>query len=118
MSQVLFSPPAEVLTEAEKRARTLEAAALEGEVRGWTHSVFEAEDGRVCLVGAINKAQDYESYDRYNNAAAVWGGHWSDMPTLAGQHDARVSYPELFDPYDPAFLLRWRASEIRDGWDH
>jgi hypothetical protein len=117
MAVVEFEAPVEVLTEREQRARTLEAAALEGDVRGWTHSVIEADDGQVCLVGAINKAQGYDGADVYGKARKAWGGATS-MPLVAGTHDARILGAALYESeYDPAFVLRWRAEEIRDGWD-
>ena len=121
MTVVEFSAPVEtpveVLTEREQRARTLEAAALEIEYRGATHSSIEDKHGRVCLVGAILAAQGMDmNYDPYQRAGQVWEpGQFAAcmMASTAGTHDAALTSP--YYDYDPAFVLRWRAEEIRDG---
>ena len=117
MAVVEYSPvtaPVEVLTEREKRARTLEAAALEGDMRGWCHSQIEDEAGRVCLVGAICKAQGYTGWDYYGSASQAWGPG-VPMAEVAGRHDAWLTMGRGGDPYDPAAFLRSRASLVREG---
>lgn len=90
--------------ERERRASTLEAAALEIEVRGWTQFTFCGRNGEVCLTGAIHHASNHESVssDFLNSGDGV--PHpmgWNDTPGRTAD--------------EVTFLLRWRAEEIRDG---
>lgn len=111
-------PTTQPVTERERRARILEAAALEIEVRGWTFGSF-CDDAGVCALGALAASvfgdpnghrlcrEDWYRID------AVWGDcapylsvtqnlwEWNDTP---GRTAAEVT-----------FLLRWRACEIRAG---
>ena len=123
MTVVEFSAPVEtpveVLTEREQRARTLEAAALEIDMRGWAQT-SNVMDGRVCAVGAICFVKD-ENYDGgcalvdgkrevpFDLAARIFGGG-IDRFHLPLWNDASDRSAE-----DVTFLLRWRAEEIRDG---
>lgn len=109
----------EVLTEREQRARTLEAAALEIEVRG--HAKYSLmwpghDDsygnvaGSVCLIGGIFCAKGWDGdHSRYPQGAMGFGA-------AIGTAVAFNNAPET-TPADVTFLLRWRAEEIRDGWD-
>lgn len=115
--------PAEVLTEREQRARTLEAAALEIEMRGWTKARNENAAGNVCLVGAIAHAMGLTPISlgdmSYHNAYRTWfGGDGSPFPGIGGL----LRLPSWNDHVaqsaeEVTFFLRWRAEEIRDGWD-
>jgi len=99
----------EVLTECEQRARTLEAAALEIEVRGWHKGLPFNEAGSVCLVGAVGFASGMTIEDSgwYLNSELTWPT--SDCSLLYDFNDNAKSADEV------TFLLRWRAEEIRDG---
>ena len=103
----------EVLTEREQRARTLEAAALEIEVRGWATGMGRDGEGRVCLLGAIALVLGMEP------------ASWPDCQVSAAfgvNHDEDDIYPEDWNDApgrtadEVTFLLRWRAEEIRDGF--
>jgi hypothetical protein len=108
------SVPEEVLTEREQRARTLEAGALELEVHGWAQSVpYVAVDGTRCLVGGINAARGAEANDVQGAYHVFFGGPFYERPmtqTLAGWNDKPGRTAE-----EVIFVLRLRASEIRDG---
>lgn len=85
----------------EGRARVLEAAALEIEVRGWCQHTLEDDAGRVCAVGAIVKVGPWR------------GGIWGDREggeRVVGFNNARGRTAG-----EVTFVLRWRAAEIRDG---
>lgn len=108
----------EVATDAERRARTLEAAALEIEVRGWAtgpSSVYWWDGGAVCMAGgilaAMNKTTigDYGVAD-YCSADRAWYGETRDCMSLWEFNDAAGRTAD-----EVTFLLRWRAEEIRDG---
>ena len=105
----------ETLTEREQRARTLEAAALEIEVNGWARC-DRRSDGAMCVNGAIftTLGWDGEIWSprwtlAHRNACSVWGRgyRYEDIADFNDRHDAAAA----------TFLLRWRAEEIRDGWD-
>lgn len=95
--------PVEVLTEREQRARALEAAALEIEVRGWCRAAFTDPDGHICMSKAVIIVSGQPSYE-------IWGDAQGCHPM--GFNDRRCR-----DGAEAAFVLRWRAEEIRDGWD-
>lgn len=113
---VVASPvhqPASVpVTERERRARTLEGAALEIEVRGWNTGYLEDSTGAVCIVGAIH----YASSDRRAGWYAYADSVWWPTPEEAARN---VSLKHFNDWAESAaevtFLLRWRSAEIRDG---
>lgn len=117
MAIVEYEVETEVLTEREQRARTLEAAALEIEVRGWTRNYHCDKDGRVCVLGALAFASgvNVQNGDLFLTGAEARIDErnraqfrcdpmeWNDEEAQSGE--------------EAAFLLRWRAEEIRDGWD-
>jgi hypothetical protein len=125
MAIVEYEVETEVLTEREQRARTLEAAALEIEVRGWGRGMLMAVDGSVCINGAIGLATVIP------HDAQGGSSHSLDHSHRMGYHDVgrktwgrsynyeRLAYfnDHLVDSAEATFLLRWRAEEIRDGWD-
>lgn len=105
------------ITEREHRARTLEAAALEIEVRGWNRGEFCDAGGAVCVLGGVLFALGLDPKPREFDwgtlevAARAWGfsSKRGDFdPMQWNDHKAR-------DAADATFLLRWRAEEIRDG---
>lgn len=99
----------EVLTEREERARTLEGAALEIEVRGWCQGRRQNAAGEVCGVGAIHHALGVDwNTASYDQALNVWGGpRHIDIATFNDNHAESAD--------EVTFLLRWRAEEVRDG---
>lgn len=121
--------PVEVLSDEETRARTLEAAALEIELRGWAQGAYITDRGRVCAVGAIMAAHgatdrhlstgidDPVDYD--DLIAHTLGNPWPTDPCPLGDSasslliDYNDSWAERAE--DVTFVLRWRAAEIRDG---
>lgn len=100
------------VTELERRARTLEAAALEIEMRGWCQATREKEDGRVCLVGGIAAGE----------SGNVWMPHAYEFAhsLFPGLDSNPYEWNDVFGRTadDVTFLLRWRAAELRDGWDN
>jgi hypothetical protein len=90
--------------EREERARVLEAAALEIEVRGWCQRKLVDDAGRVCALWAISKAAPEALVGN------VWGNDVAVLKLVVAFND---------DPGRTAgevtFVLRWRAAEIRDG---
>lgn len=109
----------EVLTEAERRARTLEAAALEIEVRGWASTTKHPEN--VCILQGVACAMGLpRDYWSSNEVIDVWGPSGENEVKrrnriaydVFGFNDSRATSPS-----DAAFVLRWRAEEIRDGWE-
>lgn len=104
----------EVLTEREQRARVLEAAALEIEVRGHAKHVQMDAGGRVCLYGALKCARGWDG--------AGWGGAFSpDWYSFfpggprGGFEVAEWNNAPERTADEVTFLMRWRAEEIRDG---
>jgi hypothetical protein len=104
----------EVLTEQERRARVLEAAALEIEVRGWTNQGVVCDDaGHVCAVGALKVSLGISpvAYITQIEADAITGGFgnedWAELPQFNDWYADGAA--------DVTFLFRWRAEEIRDG---
>lgn len=98
------------ITEREQRARTLEAAALEIDVRGWMKgNTWHDQFGeRVCMLGAVACAKGLSRED------------WSQAVTLKTYGDdseqAWIWNDESADDAEQVkFVLRWRAAEIRDG---
>lgn len=106
----------EVLTEREQRARTLEGAALEIEMRGWCQRARHLPNGAVCAVGGMQFALggSASAFDVavYGVVDRIWG-RGKNEPTVDHWNDAEGRTAEQV-----TFLLRWRAEEIRDGWDH
>ena len=102
-----------LVDERERRARVLEAAALEIEVRGWAQGSEGAEPGTGprCILGGILNAcgYDWRVHD-YGTAGRVWGADDVDYFQIYGWNDD----PER-KPSEVTFALRWRAEEIRDG---
>ena len=110
--------PVEVLTEEERRARTLEGAALALEVYGWCRGKAKNDHGEMCAVGALKATLGFDPMEpmdvpMVDGVTRVWGSdNWSDwINGLPSFNDAASSAEEV------TFLLRWRAEEIRDGWD-
>jgi hypothetical protein len=111
----------EILTEREQRARTLEAAALEIEVRGHAkHALMwncdEAHPyspgtikGSVCVLGAIGCAFGWNDDGTFpaDDAGNAYG---NGLTYAVAFNNADETTPEQVP-----FLLRWRAEEIRDG---
>lgn len=120
-TEVVSAPAERVLSDRERRARVLEAAALEIEVRGWATGDGECPTGEVCLIGGIARAigEEPNACEFWEDYAAQFGGPvfqpskwrcdalddslygWNDMPGRTAD--------------EVTFLLRWRAEEIRDG---
>ncbi len=98
--------------ERERRARVLEAAALEIEMRGWCYGQRVSDSGSVCLVGAISAAKYNDPwFERaYEEAHYLWGGIGRDCMWLPDWNDQ-----DNRTAAEVTFLLRWRAAEIRDG---
>lgn len=98
------------ITEREQRARTLEGAALEIDVRGWTRFWPMNPEGQVCLLGSIGCALGWDGDDS-DGAGLPWqktfGPDWIHAVTY-NDDDAESAE-------DVKFILRWRAAEIRDG---
>lgn len=108
----------EVLTEREQRARVLEAAALEVEVRGWMRNMVCGFDGRVCAGGAILFAAGFTPEPGAITLGAFPGG-WEAIDSAFGP-DPYTDIQNFNDVRaksagEVTFLLRWRAEEIRDG---
>lgn len=107
--------PAEVLTEREQRARTLEAAALEIEVRGWRRARLTDENGHVCMAGAIGAALGNDPADaaNYCHAHKIWFGRDEvedfDLLHIPRINDTSVRVEQV------TYALRNRAAEIREG---
>lgn len=110
------APDIERRDAREERARILEAAALEIEVRGWNQHDYCTTGGAVCALGALCvvvfghangqdlSAEEWELVDGafgacHPSADFLW--EWND-------EDGRTAD-------EVTFLLRWRAQEIRDG---
>ena len=119
MAIVEYEAPNQSITEREQRARTLEAAALEIEVHGWA-TCDRRSTGEMCANGALWTALGWDGSlfslrpPLQLAAQATWGRSY-DYIQIAGFNDqlSRSAGPVL-----APFLLRWRAEEIRDGWDH
>lgn len=128
---VLVQTPDETrehITEAERRARVLEAAALEIEVRGWHQgSSLNLGTGSVCALGAgiCALGGDIHDYTKrgtwYTLTGRTWGtSHLEEI--VAGHGPAHYALSEWNDmpertADEVVFLFRWRAEEIRDGFD-
>lgn len=116
-TQPLIDAPVETLTDTERRARILEAAALEIEVRG--HCCFvvcHAGNGSVCLGGAVLFA-----LGRFPTPGSQWfsDSDWAAIDVLLNDRSfvERANWSQFSDTHTPAdvtFLLRWRAQELRD----
>lgn len=124
MSIVEYEQVQEV-TETEKRARTLEAAALEIEMRGHAKYYPCSFSGGVCAGGAVFFALGYEDKTPYEESGfaqtfglngtaqawmilnAAWGRDFYDV----------VNYNDLYTTTasDVTTVLRLRAAEIRAG---
>ncbi len=108
----------EVVTDRERRARVLEAAALEIELRGWCQQTSENVWGNVCAVGALKAAIGVDpgftfTFADIHRIHGIWGSEdWylSDDYDIVEFNDC----PDT-DAQDVTFLIRWRAQEIRDG---
>ena len=106
--------PGEV-SEREQRARTLEAAALEIEVRGWAQGTSRADDGSTCLLGSIAMALGYEigpgGLDSQVSRPVVraWGRFPEDLTPIQWNDKIARSADEV------TMVLRWRADEVRRG---
>lgn len=108
------------ITEREHRARVLEAAALEVEVRGWCRKFAVTPEGSVCMVGAVHFAvggTERCANDGYATLADVWGLKQPHEPLLVS---AALKLPLWNDKdgrtaKEVTDLFRWRAEEIRDG---
>jgi len=107
--------------ERERRARILEAAALEIELRGWAQDVHCNGAGGLCMTGAIITALGVEippntkcyMGNEANDCWAIWGDIGDGVtPSLPYWNDERSRTREQV-----VFALRWRAEEIRDGLD-
>jgi hypothetical protein len=108
----------EVVTESERRARILEAAALEIEVRGWAQGWCCAPEGQVCLGGAILAAEGRELALSTITIGCAGADAWDAIETAFGKGgpDATAFNDHTANTADEVtFLLRWRAQEIRDG---
>ncbi len=104
-------------TAVETRARLLEAAALELEVRGWCQQNSEDDQGRVCAIGALKAAVGIDpaaSFGHEDIACVheVWGNTDWYEPEL---NIVEFNDSPDRDAADVAFVLRWRAAEVRDG---
>lgn len=103
------------ITEREQRARTLEAAALEIEVRGHvkgSRGMYPREgDGGVCLLGAIKCAMGRERDDDADwiEFAAVWGGGKSDLNLYAWNDHPDTTADQVIE------RLRSRAAQLRNN---
>lgn len=112
-----------VETEREQRARALEAAALEIELRGWTSCQLMDADGRVCAMGALICALGQELRPDVTPQPFADTDYAIDFDPVRdtwgrAQHDAdpmRWNDTHARDAADVCFVLRWRAEEIRDG---
>lgn len=105
MTVIEVMPPATSPdTARENKARTLEAAALEIEMRGWCKGTVQDNKGRVCLIGAVmyGSAGAFCAADFFPGRVSLVS-LWNDKAAVTAD---RVTH-----------LLRWRAEEIRDGWD-
>lgn len=104
------------VTEVERRARILEAAALEIEVRGWAQGVSCDDHGRVCLMGAIDVCRTMEM--DWFGVASVWDPDW--RRAFPHHHDGALMPWALWNDQrertasEVTHLLRWRAQELRD----
>ncbi len=103
-------------TDVEQRARLLEAAALELEVRGWCQQSSQDEAGRVCAIGALKAAVGIDpaasfGHEDIARVHEMWGNtDWYEPELNIVEFNDN---PDR-DPADVAFLLRWRAAEVRD----
>jgi hypothetical protein len=110
--QPTHTPATEEVSERERRARVLEAAALEIEVHGWAKGQFEDAHGAMCLVGAVHHADDCRDARPFARADYIWWGDWLIHPEVelfAFNDTIATSAAEV------TFLLRWRAEEVRAG---
>lgn len=116
----------EVLTERERRARTLEAAALEIEVRGWARFSSCNARGEVCGGGALLFALGAPPCESHFTDAdmaalnAVWGWRGESLDSAEVCNKDMLQIAPFNDNVaesaaDVTFLLRWRAQELRDG---
>jgi hypothetical protein len=103
----------ETVTERERAARDLEAAALEIEVRGHAKFALMTKDGRVCAVGAYGAANGWDG-QKYGCGKYLGGLYgplgFSPNVSLALFNNAPERTAE-----EVTFAFRWRAQEIRDG---
>ncbi len=101
--------PERISVGREEAARTCEAAALEIEMRGWTQGAMEREDGSVCMIGATIYGLGGLSSNAFRDARwLLTGDPYSHVPTTFNDSLAKSGA-------EVAFVLRWRASELRDG---
>jgi len=99
--------------EREDRARVLEAAALEIEVRGWARLKDCDDEGRVCAVGALQFAMG-ENLPPGTTLGV--NGYTAEVSTFGkGESLMEFNDKKALSADEVTFLLRWRASEIRDG---
>lgn len=116
-SPVWVESPEEALRN--RRASLLDAAALELAVRGWTQGEPCDEEGRVCLMGAIDATLPTAPMD-WRAVMFTWDPDWrlqwpeqpegGLLPIASWNDDPGRGVGEV------QFLLRWRAEEIRDGF--
>jgi hypothetical protein len=107
----------EILTEREQRARTLEAAALEVEVRGWTQFALQTKTGKVCAMGAVACAQGWidTGFGSSRGYFDMFGPRREDRPSVEYERWVEFNNAPERTPDEVTFALRWRAEEIRDG---
>lgn len=110
-----------VVTERERRARVLEAAALEIEVRGHATGDMENGGGGVCLAGGVGFCAG-ETGSRYlgwqfGATTRVWWGVGGCPLDLGNFNETIWRFNDQIaqSADEVTFLLRWRAEEIRDG---
>lgn len=107
------APPKTGEDAREERARTLEAAALEIEVRGWTQGDYCDDGGAVCMAGALKAAHGLKPHQSISSREwCAWGyddinRHNVHAPTWNDAPERTVA--------EVLFVLRWRAAEVRDG---
>ena len=104
-------------------AEVLERAADVIERDGWCRNEITTPDGRVCLVGAIERAafgRDYESgpvtdqeWDLRCGAVSAANRAITGCDSMSAA--ARWNDNEAKDQYDVIDLLRHTAKDIRNG---